>query len=412
MRAKFSISMLTLLGAATLCMGVLSCSKDDGVPQPEPEQTAPPSILVNGLTENSLSFEGSFGNGKSGIDFKQTITISSNVAWTLSGVPDWLFASPTNGNGTITMTIYPKDQNESASSRNATLILSGNGVSAIINIVQGNGLSLCYVEPTNIVTLHNCMAWDYKKTDDVNKFHCIILLESEYNRMTDKEMIIELNKTDELKFIDNYVTTVGMDSHNNKISPNSTYYIVTLAYDSKDNIGELRKTKVSTPALLNDDKDAWVGFENILYHSSIGFWFDAKKEGYCNTYHLIYGILPPRDVRNPAMYAFEINYYIKNMKKHWFAENWEMEIVTDYPNNHTFTYNTIYLPILPTCIAYGWGIFKDGKLSSSIVGFQYDISNNNVSRITSNSDRGNENRVPDQLFIRSVEQARAKEVLK
>lgn len=410
MRAKFSINMLALLGAAALCMGVLSCSKDDDVPEPDPVQITP-SILVNGLTENALSFEGSFGNGKSGIDYKQTITITSNVAWTLSGVPDWLYASPTNGNGTITMTIYPKNQNESSSSRNATLFLSGNGVSASINIVQGNGLSLCYVEPTNIVALHNCIAWDYKKSDDVNIFHRIILSEGEYNRMTDKEMITELNGTGELKFVDNYVTTTGKDSHNNDIHPNSTYYIVTIAYDSKDNAGELRKTRVSTPAFLDDDKDAWVYFprENISC-GSMGFMFNAIKEGYCNTYHLIYGTLPSNEVNNPAMYAFQINYYIKNKKKHWFAENWNLKIETDYPNNHTF-YCTSDLQKYPLCFAYGWGIFKDGKLSSDIVGFQWNTSSNNVSHITSNRSGGNENSVPNQLFIRSVEEARAKEAL-
>ena len=57
----------------------------------------------------------------------------------------------------------------------------------------------------------------------------------------------------------------------------------------------------------------------------------------------------------------------------WFSENWELEIVTEYPNNHTFTYSS-YLSYYPLCVAYGWGVFKSGQLSSDLMGFQWDTS--------------------------------------
>lgn len=402
MKAKsFLFSMLAFVMAAMLSVGISSCgSKDD--PEPNPEQTSP-SILVNGLTESSLSFEGSF-DGKSGIDFKQTVTVSSNVVWTLSGVPDWLSVSPTNGNGTITMTIYPKSQNETSSSRNASLILSGDGVSATINIIQGNGLSLCSVEPTNIVTLYDRISWDFKATGNVNKFQYMILSEREYNRMTDREKINALSEEEGLKFVDDYVAMVGYDKYGNTILPNSSYYIVTLAFDVDDKAGELRNVKVTTPVYLNGDDDAWVSFDNVYANYSSGFWFDATKEGYCNTYHLIYGILPSDYYYNSGIYAFEINYYIKNKKKHWFAENWGLEIVTDYPNNHTFTYTTTLLPYYPRCVAYAWGVFSSGKLSSDLMGFQWDLSSSSVKQATRAGEEENNN----QLISRSVEQARAK----
>ena len=162
----------------------------------------------------------------------------------------------------------------------------------------------------------------------------------------------------------------------------------------------MKKTKIKTPAYLNADNDAWVNFDNVQANMSQGFWFDAIKEGYCNTYHLIYGI--GIETYNSVVYAFEINYYLKNKKKHWLAENWEMEIVTDYPNNHTFTYSTNLLSYIPICFAYGWGVFKDGKLSSDLVGFQWDTSKEEARQYNIRSTDAPRN----TTFKRSVERAK------
>ena len=151
---------------------------------------------------------------------------------------------------------------------------------------------------------------------------------------------------------------------------------MTIAYDREGNAGELKRTKITTPSYLDADYDAWVDFANIKANLLSGFQFDAIKEGYCNAYHLIYGI--GEETYNSAIYAFEINYFLKYNKKHWLAENWEMEIVTNYPNNHTFTYSTSYLLDYPICFAYGWGVFKDGTKSSDLVGFQWDTSTENA----------------------------------
>ena len=49
-----------------------------------------PYIKVNGIDSNNMVFEGGF-DGKTGIDYKQTITITSNIDWSASGIPSWLF---------------------------------------------------------------------------------------------------------------------------------------------------------------------------------------------------------------------------------------------------------------------------------------------------------------------------------
>ena len=361
-------------------------------------------LSVNGSTSAEHSFPGLFDSGKSGIDFKQVFKIKSNVQWTLSGKEDWLNVSPTSGNGEVDLTIYPSSANNSDKERKATSTLSGSGVSVSIDITQGQGKPVCYVLPANEVALYDRMGWEYTATSNVNKFQWILLSEREYNRMTDNELVEELSKTEELKFVDDYLSFVAYDSHDNRITQSSTYYLVTIAYDGDGKAGELKKTKIKTPAFLNVDNDAWVNFENVQCNISQGFWFDAIKEGYCNTYHLIYGI--QTDTYNSVVYAFEINYYLKNKKKHWFAENWEMEIVTDYPNNHTFTYPTTLLSYIPICFAYGWGVFKDGSISSDLVGFQWDTSKESVRRLNVRNNDGFQN----ITYRRSVETERAKKM--
>lgn len=363
-------------------------------------------ITVNGTESADITFTGAFEN-KSGIDFKQTVKVVSNVSWSVSGKPDWLSISPSNGNGNVDMTIYPTSENETSSPRTATIILAGAGKTATINVTQEAGKPVCYAEIQNEVVLHNRMCWEYKATSNVNTFQWILLSEREYNRLTDKELLEEVTQQEKLKFTDDYLSMVVYDSHNNEIVSNSTYYIVTVATDTNGKTGELKKKKLVTPSYKNGTEDAWVSFDNVYYSQSKGFWFDTTKEGYCSTYHLIYGIIPAGYAYNSAVYAFEINYYLKYKKKHWYAENWQMEIVTDYPNNHTFTYSTSYLPVYPRCFAYAWGIFKDGTLSSDLMGFQWDTSTeSSMQKVRSHSAETKKN----ILIKRSVEQQRAKKM--
>lgn len=366
-------------------------------------------ITVNGTSQTDLSpFPGLF-DGKSGIDFKQTVKVESNVQWTVTGVPDWLSVSPANGKGVLDMVIYPNSENETSSDREATITLSGTGTPATIKAIQKGGKPVCYVQAINEVILHDRMCWEYNSSGNVNTYQWLLLSEYEYNRMTDKEILEEISEEEKLKYADDYILFVAYDNHNNKITSNTTYYLITLASNEAGKTGELIKKKMKTPIYKNEDDDAWVNFDNVGANYNQGFWFDAIKEGFCNTYHLIYGIQPSDNTYNKALYAFEINYWLKYKKKHWFAENWDMEIVTDYPNNHTFTYSTSYLPVYPLCFAFGWGVFKDGTLSSDIVGFQWDTSTEQSMRRINAKD---EPELKNTIICRSVEVERAKKMRK
>lgn len=367
-----------------------------------------PYITVNGTVNDEHTFPGIFDSGKSGIDYKQVFKIKSNIEWTVNGKVDWLNISPTAGKDEVQLTIYPTSANNADRERTASINLSGSGINATINITQQAGKPVCYVMPTNEIALYDRICWEYNATTNVDVFKWIILADWEYNRMTERDLLNEITLDEEKKYVDEYISCVAYDSHDNMITENSTYYLITLAYDKEGNAGELQKTKIKTPAYLDEDHDAWVYFDNIYADYYSGFMFDAIKEGYCNNYHLIYGI--GSEMYNTAIYAFEINYYLKHNKKHWLAETWDMEIVTDYPNNHTFTYNTPYLAYYPICFAYGWGVFKDGKLSSDLVGFQWDTSAEEAMRKAPT--HNNQDKPENFVLTRSVETEKAKKMRK
>lgn len=332
-------------------------------------------IRVNGVSSTSLStFPGLFTTGKSGIDYKETISVTSNVEWAISNVPDWLSVSPTSGKETVTMTIYPKSENLTAEDRSATITLTGNDQTATIKVSQKRGLSDAKVIPANLATLHNQIGWELEASGSVDKYRLIMVTEAVYNRKTDKELMADLEYDETSKFSDNAVFFYAKDSYGNAITSSTTYYICTIAYNQNDEPGELVKTKVTTPAYIDYNNDAFVSFSEAYYNSS-SFQFTVTKEGFCDTYHLIYGNLPLTFANyNSVLYAFEINYFIKNKKKHWLASQYNLEIVTNYPNNHTFTHYTSTLASRPFVIAYGQGVFKDGKLSSDLTGVSGDTS--------------------------------------
>ncbi len=387
-----------------IAFGILTFSnscKDDDKDEPKEEKTV---LTVNGSSIAKHTFPGLFDGGK-GIDYKQSFKINSSEEWTLNNNADWLNVSPTSGSGDVDVVIYPTKENKTDQERVDSLILASSDVRVTIYITQKAGKPVCKVVPKNEVALYDCVAWEYEATPNVNDFQYIVLKESAYKRLTENELISMIQQEERLKYADEYLTGLAYDSDGNSIEDETTYYFASLAYNKDGEAGMLQEVKIKTPPYYNYNDDAWVSFDNVEANLSEGFWFDTKKEGYCNTYHMIYGISD--SYYNKAVFAFEINYYLKNNKtKHWLAENEDMEIVTDYPNNHTFTYYTYYLPLYPICFAYGWGIFKDGKLSSDILGFSWDTSS---SEVIQNRSKHNKIELTNFVIERSKVEQRTKQ---
>lgn len=338
-------------------------------------------VKVNGVESTSLQFEGSF-SGKSGVDYKQSVTITSNVTWNASDIPSWLSVSPTNGNGTVTMTLYPISENPSSSSRNATIRLVGNGANnATIEVSQSGGLANVKVTPANTLALYNQIGWELETTGDVDKYQMIMVTEAVYKNKTEKELLADLQMDEAEKVAYNPVFFYTSDSYGNTIRENTTYYICTVAYDKNDNMGEIVKSRVTTPSYVDIDNDAWVNLDG-RYNLNYGYFeFTATKEAYCDSYHVLYGNLPSSMANYPVVfYVFQINYYIKNKTKHWFTSQYDMEVTTNYPNTHTFTHYTNTFSTRPIIRICAWGVFKNGSESSDATLLRGDVSASNAPR--------------------------------
>ena len=113
-KSNFLLNVLPIILAAMLSINLTSCREDDRVSTGNP----------------SVSFSGNGGS--------QSVSISSNTSWTISGMPGWLSVSPTQGtkDGNI---IIVANENTSSTSRNCTLSIVAGTASTSIFVTQDPG---------------------------------------------------------------------------------------------------------------------------------------------------------------------------------------------------------------------------------------------------------------------------------
>jgi hypothetical protein len=116
-----------------LAVTVISCKKDD-----EEKTVETPKLEISTA---SLNFESDGG--------EQTVAISSNGSWTASSIFSWCHVEPASGkeNGSIRITA---DENQSDSSRNATVVLQQGDLQKVINVSQAGAIDTTLSAPTNV----------------------------------------------------------------------------------------------------------------------------------------------------------------------------------------------------------------------------------------------------------------------
>lgn len=235
-----------------------------------------PSIQVNGLNNTTLHFD-----SHSGVNYKQTVKVTSNVSWTMSGCPEWLSVSPMNGKGEINVDIYPKtDNNSSDKERSAQLVLSSGDVKAIIKIVQDSGLDPeAHVIPTNIVTLYNGIAFDFDFGKNVSYYYRGYLEKSLVATMTDAEIIAQLEEN----FSRHTITDEPVAAFSG-LDEGISYMIYTVGYNNEGVRGKLYKTEFTTKARQNNEPIAWIGDPTT---DGKKWYWDITKSATCYSYYMI-----------------------------------------------------------------------------------------------------------------------------
>lgn len=281
-KKNYFYSVFAIMMAAVMSVGFTACGGDDGGSTPPPT----PSLKVNGVTSTSLTYEGAF-KGKSGIDFKQSVNITSNVSWSVSGVPSWLSVSPTNGSGDLQLTIYPQNENLSSEARNATITVSGDGVSATIEVSQGAIYSKAKTTPTNILVMCYGVAMDFSCNQDVAYYDYAIMRNTEIVKYSDTELAeylksssISDRKTPDDDWI---VSTTSLSTTDTK---GIDYTIVTVSYNKNGEQGEVVKVPFTTKPVSNAP-EVWANHLSAAEDNSNNYYLIWDMEGntYINKYY-------------------------------------------------------------------------------------------------------------------------------
>lgn len=152
-KKNFIWSMLAIVMAATLSIGLSSCKKDD----PDPDMVS--------VSLPSVNFQESGGT--------QSVPITSNTNWTVGGNPSWLTVTPMSGsgNGSIMLTAQA---NTEESGRNCVLFIQAGSAKDMISVNQG------YKVITNKVTITN------SSTYTLYRFR-VVFMNSRLEELTDRD---------------------------------------------------------------------------------------------------------------------------------------------------------------------------------------------------------------------------------
>ena len=107
---------------------------------------------------------------------EQTFNITCNTSWSISGVPEWLTVSSTNGVGNAAIKVSANSFNNSPADRDVTLnISSSGGSSQSVKIIQKAGLAAgSNVTAQTVVVLSDCFATDFEYGNNVTYFYAVV----------------------------------------------------------------------------------------------------------------------------------------------------------------------------------------------------------------------------------------------
>ena len=126
-KKEFLWSLLAMLMVATLSVGLTSCGDDD-----DPDNVS--------VSMPSVNFGESGGS--------QSIQVTSNTKWTVSGNPGWLTVSPMQGsnNGAFSLSATA---NTDKNSRNCVLFINAGSASTMVSVNQEGKTKATKVSITN-----------------------------------------------------------------------------------------------------------------------------------------------------------------------------------------------------------------------------------------------------------------------
>ncbi len=138
-------SLIKSLVILLSCVTLVSCGGGDGGSDVGGGTVAGSTILNASPSSVNIDAGGS----------QQTLTITANCDWTITGAAEWLTVSTLHGNNNATIALSAT-QNTSADNRSCTLTLQGGNLVRTVNVTQSGADASLSATPTSI-------SFDYKE---------------------------------------------------------------------------------------------------------------------------------------------------------------------------------------------------------------------------------------------------------
>lgn len=268
MKNQIIKSLLVMAAIMTQCMTLFSCKDHEDVV----EDNLPPCYV----DKSDLLFESNKGDVRE-------LKITCTGKWKISGVPEWLTAESTEGNGSTTVKFTTCRANQSSSSTNGMLLVTfaenADAQETVDVVQQGGAVADCVARPNLVVTLSNGIAFDFTFDKGVARYYRGYIEASSAGRMSDEE-IIQVLESDFSRHVPSEDEVADFDG----LKSGTRYILYTLAFDSEGNRGELYSTEVSTLGKRSNEPEAWIS--NM--RSSGGYWYwTVTKSATCNSYYML-----------------------------------------------------------------------------------------------------------------------------
>lgn len=329
------------------------------------------------------------------------LSVVATGSWNLSGCPDWLHSSATNGVGNTNIVLTTLSANDMIDEpRTATLVFSSNGMTATVVVSQESTLpSGLRVEIKNMTIMSDGFACDLKFGPNAKGYREAFFTEAAMQTMTDRDIYEELMKKTEYNSLEDYAFL------NTYVEPNTKLIYCVAAYGNENNddgshkYGPITIERITTKAQTIYD-DMYLTFS---YNSSRWTVSAARQGSYGQRCDEFYYIAAEDDVADMlALYANRLTYaFLAHL---YFKPSIEKDRNWNYCNGPQ-TMNWSRSGDRFFCAT--WGIDRDTKEFSAELSFIYhDLSSSSAREMkrekTNSSEWNKPFRRPTQAEINKI----------
>ena len=240
-----------------------------------------PVSVTQGATPSNLSLDTHNLEFKEDSGLTKSFTINSNDSWQISGIPQWLDLSRTEGVGVQSVTITTLSANLSDQTRTAELEVTAGNNKEIISITQAPAwMQNCKVNVMDdIFTMCDGMVFNVEMSENMDYFYAYILLEEEQVKYSLNEIVEMAVESDE-RYIESGIYTI-------EDLPEDTEYLVYFIPFKND--PETGNPKQGTPTSLTFKTKSTLFEPRVFISDPVydqDYWYYSfTKSSYCHKYY-------------------------------------------------------------------------------------------------------------------------------